>query len=55
MPIFEVIGFYFDELLGVLEWSRRTKQQRLQTLAAWALVLGLIAAGVWLFGSSDVE
>ena len=51
MPILDVIGFLFDELLGIFEWSRRSLKKKLHTLAAWAVVLALIFAGFLLAGS----
>ena len=49
MILLDVVGFYFDELLGVFEWSRRTAKERLQTVGACVLLLVLIAVGIWLF------
>ncbi|MGJ8622470.1 MAG: hypothetical protein ACSHW1_06800 [Yoonia sp.] len=48
MAILEVIGFFFTELAGILDWSRRSTKERWQTIGAWALVVALISAGYWL-------
>ncbi len=49
----EIIGFYFDELLGIFDWSSRSAKERWQTVGAWALVVIVSILGFVLFSSPD--